>query len=163
MCWCVFVCVFICWWFPVVVCRCGSSKNQPSSKPSIITDTSFLPSSSLRLGRLRLATAKEVSRVENDFFLAWVPIMDHQAPYLTEKSFTTPHRFGGHAWNIGALGPYMKNNKHLPMLKRISDFNVLLLSAKVLDPQSVKAICNCVVKQEELEDGYAMILGSLGM
>jgi len=110
-----------------------------------------------------LATAKEVSRVENDFFLAWVPIMDHQAPYLTGKSFTTPHRFGGHAWNIGALGPYMKNNKNLPMLKRISDFNVLLLSAKVLDPQSVKAICNCVVKQEELEDGYAMILGSLGM
>ena len=159
----VFLCVFVCWWFTVVVCRCGSSKNQPSSKPSIITDTSFLPSSSLRLGRLRLATAKEVSRVENDFFLAWVPIMDHQAPYLTGKSFTTPHRFGGHAWNIGALGPYMKNNKHLPMLKRISDFNVLLLSAKVLDPQSVKAICNCVVKQEELEDGYAMILGSLGM
>ena len=135
-------------------------QNQASSLTPL---PSFLPSSSLRLGRLRLATAKEVSRVENDFFLAWVPIMDHQAPYLTGKSFTTPHRFGGHAWNIGALGPYMKNNKNLPMLKRISDFNVLLLSAKVLDPQSVKAICNCVVKQEELEDGYAMILGSLGM
>ena len=126
------------------------------------------------------------------------------APYLTGKSFVTPHRFGGHEWNIGALGPYMKRTKNMKMLERIryecvivffaktrskqitnllfnlflllfcfflclfvflgcSDFNVLLLSAKVLDPQSVKAICECVVKQEELEDGYAMILGSLGM
>jgi hypothetical protein len=151
--------------FQLLVVGVGQVKtNHHQNQASSLTPLpSFLPSSSLRLGRLRLATAKEVSRVENDFFLAWVPIMDHQAPYLTGKSFTTPHRFGGHAWNIGALGPYMKENKNLPMLKRISDFNVLLLSAKVLDPQSVKAICNCVVKQEELEDGYAMILGSLGM
>ena len=43
--WWLLVCVGVCFcllWFTVVVCRCGSSKNQPSSKPSIITDTSFL-------------------------------------------------------------------------------------------------------------------------
>jgi nuclear protein localization family protein 4 len=89
--------------------------------------------------------------------------MDHSAPFLTEKNFETPHRFGGHEWNIQALGPYMKRTKKMPMLKRISDFNVLLLSSKVLDPQSKKAICSNVQKQEELEDGYVMILESLGM
>ena len=88
--------------------------------------------------------------------------MDHTAPYLTGKSFVTPHRFGGHEWNIGALGPYMTRTKQIPIMKRISDFNVLLLSAKVLDPQSIKAICSCVQKQEELEEGYVMILESLG-
>jgi nuclear protein localization family protein 4 len=110
-----------------------------------------------------LVEAKEVSRVDNDYFLANVPIMDHSAPFLTEKNFETPHRFGGHEWNIQALGPYMKRTKKMPMLKRISDFNVLLLSSKVLDPQSMKAICSNVQKQEELEDGYVMILESLGM
>ena len=57
----------------------------------------------------------------------------------------------------------MKRTKKMPMLKGVSDFNVLLLSAKVLDPQSMKAICGCVQRQEELEEGYAMILESLGM
>jgi hypothetical protein len=110
-----------------------------------------------------LVQAKEVSRVDNDFFLTSVPIMDHQAPFLTGKEFITPHRFAGHEWNIGALGPYMKGNSKKPMLQRISDFNVLLLAAKVLDPNSMRAICKCVKEQSELEDGYAMILNSLGM
>ena len=110
-----------------------------------------------------LVEMKEVSRVDNDYFLANVPIMDHTAKYLTGKKFEHPHRFGGHEWNIQALGPYMKRTKKMPMLKRVSDFNVLLLSAKVLDPQSMKAICGCVQRQEELEEGYAMILESLGM
>ena len=56
----------------------------------------------------------------------------------------------------------MTRTKKIPILKRISDFNILLLSAKVLDPQSMKAICLCVQKQDELEEGYVMILESLG-
>ena len=48
------------------------------------------------------------------------------------------------------------------MLKRISDFQVLLLAAKVLDPQSMSAVCHSVSKKEALEEGYAMIMESLG-
>ena len=49
-----------------------------------------------------------------------------------------------------------------PLLKRISDFQVLLLAGKVLDPQSMAAVCQSVAKQEELEEGYALIMQSLG-
>jgi hypothetical protein len=107
-----------------------------------------------------LVAAKEVSRVDNDYFLANVPIMDH-ASALSNR-FTQASRFGGHQWNVGALGPYMQSVKSEPLLQRISDFQVLLLAAKVLDPQSMAAVCQSVSKKEALEEGYAMIMESLG-
>ena len=108
-----------------------------------------------------LVAAKEVSRVDNDYFLANVPIMDHTSDL--GNRFIQASRFGGHEWNVSRLGSYMQSVKSEPLLKRISDFQVLLLSAKVLDPQSMSAICKSVANKEELEDGYATIMESLGM
>ena len=67
-----------------------------------------------------LVAAKEVSRVDNDYFLANVPIMDH-ASALSNR-FTQASRFGGHQWNVGALGPYMQ--KGLVMEERTINIGV---------------------------------------
>eukprot|EP00949_MAST-11_sp_MAST-11-sp1_P000839 g839.t1 len=107
-----------------------------------------------------LVETKEVSRVDNDFFLCNVPIMQHQS--FLKTRFRHPHRMHGHQWNTRALQSFMREQKRLPLLDRISDFNALLLLAKLLDKESMKAVCTSVHNREiPLEDGYKLMVDSL--
>lgn len=61
-----------------------------------------------------------------------------------------------------ALKNHLDRSKGLPFVKRISDFHLLLLLARVLDVSSdVPALAECVQTQTAIPEGYKILIESM--
>ncbi|KAJ6792475.1 NPL4-like protein 2 [Iris pallida] len=101
---------------------------------------------------------KDVKEVDNDFFLVPVKISDHQGPL--SSSFPVENRIT--TVTVKALKDHLNRNKHLPFVKRISDFHLLLLLARYLDVHSdVPMLAMCVQLQTAVSEGYQLLIESL--
>lgn len=61
-----------------------------------------------------------------------------------------------------ALKNHLDRTKNLPFVKRISDFHLLLVLARVLDPAAdVPALTECVQTQIAVPEGYQILIESM--
>ncbi|KGN49825.1 NPL4-like protein 1 [Cucumis sativus] len=101
---------------------------------------------------------KDTRDVDNDFFLVVVKILDHQGPLST----TFPIENRNVPVTMKALKNHLDRSKGLPFVKRISDFHLLLLLARVLDVSSdVPALAECVQTQTGVPEGYKILIESM--
>lgn len=101
---------------------------------------------------------KDTREVDNDFFLVVVKIFDHQGPLST--TFPIENRIT-HV-TLNALKNHLDRTKSLPLVKRISDFHLLLLLARFLDLNAdVPALAECVQRQTAIPEGYQLLIESL--
>jgi nuclear protein localization family protein 4 len=101
---------------------------------------------------------KDVKEVDNDFFLVVVKILDHQGPL----SSTFPIENRSIRATMRALKTQLDRAKSLALVKRISDFHLLLFVAQFLDVSSdVPALAECVRLQSPVPEGYALLLESM--
>ncbi|KAL0918610.1 hypothetical protein M5K25_010628 [Dendrobium thyrsiflorum] len=101
---------------------------------------------------------KDVTEVDNDFFLVPVKISDHQGPL--SSTFPIENRIS--SVTLRALKNHMDRAKHLPFVKRIADFHLLLLLSKFLDVNNdVPALADCVRRQAAVSEGYQLLIESL--
>uniref|UniRef100_A0A0E0JJ17 MPN domain-containing protein n=1 Tax=Oryza punctata TaxID=4537 RepID=A0A0E0JJ17_ORYPU len=114
-----------------------------------------------RLSKMRkevVAGGKDTMEVDNDFFLVPVKISDHQGPLST--GFPIENR--GNPVAMSALKSHLDRAKHLPFVKRISDFHLLLQVAAFLDIKAdVPALTACVKNQGVVPEGYQLLIESL--
>ncbi|CAL9079030.1 unnamed protein product [Musa textilis] len=101
---------------------------------------------------------KDTREVDNDFFLVPVKISDHQGPL--SSSFPIENRIT--AVTLRTLKNHLDRTKHLPLVKRISDFHLLLFLARLLDVNAdIPALTECVQKQSSVPQGYQLLIESL--
>ncbi|RZR96286.1 hypothetical protein BHM03_00025280 [Ensete ventricosum] len=63
---------------------------------------------------------------------------------------------------LKALKNHLDRTKHLPFVRRISDFHLLLLLARFLDVNAdVPTLAECVQKQSSVPEGYQLLIESL--
>uniref|UniRef100_A0A8I6X5C0 Nuclear pore localisation protein NPL4 C-terminal domain-containing protein n=1 Tax=Hordeum vulgare subsp. vulgare TaxID=112509 RepID=A0A8I6X5C0_HORVV len=109
-----------------------------------VLETEVKDSNDPRLSKMRkevIAGGKTTVEVDNDFFLAPVKISDHQGPLST--GFPVENR--GIPLPASALRSHMDRARHLPFVKRISDFHLLLQIAAFLDVKAdVPTLAACV-------------------
>lgn len=61
-----------------------------------------------------------------------------------------------------ALKNHLERSKNLPFVKRISDFHLLLVLARVLDLNAdVPALTECVQTQTSVPEGYQILIESM--
>ncbi|KAI4983647.1 hypothetical protein ZWY2020_025513 [Hordeum vulgare] len=105
-----------------------------------------------------IAGGKDNMEVDNDFFLVPVKISDHQGPLLT--GFSVENH--GIPLPTSALRSHMDRAKHLPFVKRISDFHLLLQIAAFLDvKEDISTLAACVGHQAEVPEGYRLLIDAL--
>ncbi|CAL9132230.1 unnamed protein product [Musa acuminata var. zebrina] len=101
---------------------------------------------------------KDTMEVDNDFFLVPVKISDHQGPL--SSSFPIENRIT--RVTLKALKNHLDRTKHLPFVRRISDFHLLLLLARFLDVNAdVPTLAECVQKQSSVPEGYQLLIESM--
>ncbi|KAK7244680.1 hypothetical protein RIF29_39505 [Crotalaria pallida] len=101
---------------------------------------------------------KDTKEVDNDFFLVVVKILDHQGPL----SSTFPIENRNTQVTMRALKNHLDRTKSLPFVKRISDFHLLLVLARVLDlAADVPALTECVQTQTAVPEGYQILIESM--
>ncbi|KAJ0052147.1 hypothetical protein Pint_01084 [Pistacia integerrima] len=101
---------------------------------------------------------KDVKEVDNDFFLVVVKILDHQGPL----SSTFPIENRTTQLTMRALKSHLDRSPNLPLVKRISDFHLLLFLARFLDLNSdVPALTQCVLTQAAVPEGYKLLINSM--
>ncbi|ESW35036.1 hypothetical protein PHAVU_001G201100 [Phaseolus vulgaris] len=101
---------------------------------------------------------KDTKEVDNDFFLVVVKISDHQGPL----SSTFPVENRNTQMTVKALKNHLDRTKSLPFVKRISDFHLLLVLARVLDVNAdVPALTECVQTQTSVPEGYQILIESM--
>ncbi|KAI4993010.1 hypothetical protein ZWY2020_007323 [Hordeum vulgare] len=104
------------------------------------------------------AGGKDTMEVDNDFFLVPVKISDHQGPLST--GFLVENR--GISLSASALRSHMDLAKHLPFVKRISDFHLFLQIAAFLDVKAdVPTLAARVGHQAEVPEGYRLLIDAL--
>ncbi|KAI5015746.1 hypothetical protein ZWY2020_057136 [Hordeum vulgare] len=88
-----------------------------------------------------IAGGKDTMEVDNDFFLVPVNFFDHQGPLST--GFPVENR--GIPLPASALRSHTDRAKHLPFVRRISDFHLLLQIVAFLDVKAgVSTLATCV-------------------
>ncbi|CAJ1880337.1 unnamed protein product [Sphenostylis stenocarpa] len=103
---------------------------------------------------------KDTKEVDNDFFLVVVKISDHQGPL--SSSFPIENRNRDTQMTMKALKNHLDRTKNLPFVKRISDFHLLLVLARVLDLNAdVPALTECVQTQTSIPEGYQILIESM--
>ncbi|XP_044504038.1 NPL4-like protein 1 [Mangifera indica] len=101
---------------------------------------------------------KDVKEVDNDFFLVVVKILDHQGPL----SCTFPIENRNTRVTMRALKNHLDRSPNIPLVKRISDFHLLLFLARFLDLNSdVPALTRCVLTQTAVPEGYKLLINSM--
>ncbi|XP_061366550.1 NPL4-like protein 1 [Gastrolobium bilobum] len=101
---------------------------------------------------------KDTREVDNDFFLVVVKIFDHQGPL----SSTFPVENRNTQLTVKALKNHLERTKNHPFVKRISDFHLLLVLARVLDLSAdVPALTECVQTQTSVPEGYQILIESM--
>ncbi|CAM6129389.1 unnamed protein product [Calypogeia fissa] len=111
-----------------------------------------------RMNKDVVILGKDTRDVDNDFFLVLVKILDHQGTLST--SFPIENRIP--STSIQMLKPHLDKNKHLPYVRRISDFHLLLLLSHYFDLNTdVPQLAEAVRIQSPVSDGYQLIIESL--
>eukprot|EP00262_Sarcandra_glabra_P012420 TRINITY_DN3196_c0_g1_i1.p1 TRINITY_DN3196_c0_g1~~TRINITY_DN3196_c0_g1_i1.p1 ORF type:complete len:418 (+),score=38.20 TRINITY_DN3196_c0_g1_i1:150-1403(+) len=111
-----------------------------------------------RMSKDVVVGGKDTRDVDNDFFLVLVKILDHQGPL----SSTFPVENRNTPVTMRALKNHLDRSKHLPFVKRISDFHLLLLLARYLDVNAdVPALAVCVHAQTTIPEGYQLLIESM--
>ncbi|KAK2649291.1 hypothetical protein Ddye_016780 [Dipteronia dyeriana] len=101
---------------------------------------------------------KDIKEVDNDFFLVVVKILDHQGPL--SSTFPIENRIT--QVTMRALKNHLDRAQSLPLVKRISDFHLLLFLARFLDLNSdIPALTQCVQTQIPVPEGYKLLISSL--
>ncbi|KAK0582317.1 hypothetical protein LWI29_024123 [Acer saccharum] len=101
---------------------------------------------------------KDIKEVDNDFFLVVVKILDHQGPL--SSTFPIENRIT--QVTMRALKNHLDRAQSLPLVKRISDFHLLLFLARFLDLNSdIPALTQCVQTQIPVPEGYKLLINSL--
>ncbi|CAL0310043.1 unnamed protein product [Lupinus luteus] len=101
---------------------------------------------------------KDTKEVDNDFFLVVVKILDHQGPL--SSTFPIENRIT--QVTMKALKNHLDRTKSLPFVKRISDFHLLLVLARVFDVAAdVPALTECVQTQSAIPEGYQILIESM--
>ncbi|KAK1662365.1 hypothetical protein QYE76_050524 [Lolium multiflorum] len=122
-----------------------------------VLETDIADSDDPRLSKMRkevIAGGKDTMEVDNDFFLVPVKISDHQGPLST--GFPIENRGLPLATKLRA---HLDRAKHLPFVKRISDFHLLLQATAMLDVKAdVPALAACVRLQAQVPEGYQMLI-----
>ncbi|KAM0878605.1 hypothetical protein ACQ4PT_034764 [Festuca glaucescens] len=122
-----------------------------------VLETEIGDSDDPRLSKMRkevIAGGKDTMEVDNDFFLVPVKISDHQGPLST--GFPIENRGLPLATKLRA---HLDRAKHLPFVKRISDFHLLLQATAMLDVKAdVPALAACVRLQAEVPEGYQLLI-----
>ncbi|KAG5044015.1 hypothetical protein JHK87_007930 [Glycine soja] len=108
---------------------------------------------------------KDTREVDNDFFLVVVKIADHQC-IVTKMQGPLSSSFPIENRNtqvpMKALKNHLDRTKNLPFVKRISDFHLLLVLARVLDLNAdVPALTECVQTQTSVPEGYQILIESM--
>jgi nuclear protein localization family protein 4 len=123
-----------------------------------VLETEVGDSDDPRLSKMRkevIAGGKDTMEVDNDFFLVPVKISDHQGPLST--GFPVENR--GIALPANTLRSHLDRAKHLPFVKRISDFHLLLHATAPLDVKAdVPALAACVRLQAQVPEGYQLLI-----
>ncbi|KAF9620134.1 hypothetical protein IFM89_010793 [Coptis chinensis] len=102
--------------------------------------------------------SKDVKEVDNDFFLVVVKILDHQGPLST----TFPVENRTVPVTMRALKTHLDKSKNLPFVKKISDFHLLLLLSRFLDPNAdIPALAECVQTGTSVPEGYQLLIDSM--
>ncbi|KAF9618433.1 hypothetical protein IFM89_001156 [Coptis chinensis] len=135
---------------------------------------------------------EDVKEVDNDFFLVVVKIVDHQAEcyidlhkagavYLLVRiltnfkvsyvifffddgplSITFPVENRTVPVTMRALKTHLDKAKNLPFVKKISDFYLLLLLSRFLDPNAdIPALAECVQTGTSVPKGYQLLIDSV--
>ncbi|URD89439.1 NPL4 family [Musa troglodytarum] len=122
---------------------------------------------------------KDTREVDNDFFLVnmsmtvlkeekrWIPWRKKTDNIWTRflhgplsSSFPIENRIT--AVTLRTLKNHLDRTKHLPLVKRISDFHLLLFLARLLDVNAdIPALTECVQKQSSVPQGYQLLIESL--
>lgn len=119
------------------------------------------PPSPLNVSRMKAPVVlmrKDVTEVDNDFFLVPVSILDHQGSLSTafpvENRVTTA--------NADSLRQHLQRLQGKPYVRRISDFHLLLFLSRFLDAATdVPQLAAAVRTQGPVPDGYQLIIDSL--
>ena len=126
-----------------------------------VLETEVGDSDDPRLSKMRkevIAGGKDTMEVDNDFFLVPVKISDHQGPLST--GFPVENR--GIPLAMNTLRSHLDRAKHLPFVKRISDFHLLLQATAFLDVKAdVPALAACVRHQANVPEGYQLLIETL--
>ncbi|CAM0881303.1 unnamed protein product [Alopecurus aequalis] len=126
-----------------------------------VLETEVADSNDPRLSKMRkevIAGGKDTMEVDNDFFLVPVKISDHQGPL----SMGFPIENRGSPLAMNTLRSHLDRAKHLPFVKRISDFHLLLQVTTFLDVKAdVPALAACVRHQAKVPEGYQLLIETL--
>ncbi|KAF5190371.1 Npl4-like protein [Thalictrum thalictroides] len=102
--------------------------------------------------------SKDIKEVDNDFFLVVVKILDHQGPLST----TFPIENRSTPVTMRALKSHLDRTKNLPFVKRISDFHLMLLLSRFLDPNAdIPALAECVKSESSVPEGFQLLIDSM--
>ncbi|CAL9237341.1 unnamed protein product [Arabidopsis halleri] len=124
-------------------------------------ETEIMPDDDPKLSKMKkevVVGVKDLKEVDNDFFLVLVRILDHQGPL----SSTFPIENRSSRATMRDLKTHLDRAKSLPLVKKMSDFHLLLFVAQFLDVSSdVPAIAECVRLQSPVPEGYALLIESM--
>eukprot|EP00897_Mesotaenium_endlicherianum_P004380 jgi/Mesen1/3970/ME000210S03203 len=100
---------------------------------------------------------KDVTEVDNDFFLVPVKILDHQGSLST--NFPVENRIPPPVEHN--LKQHMERYKSKPYVERISDFHLLFFVARFFELDDIPHLAECVRTQGPVPDGYQLMIDAL--
>lgn len=106
-----------------------------------------------------IVAGRDVSEVDNDWFLCPVKILDHQGPLLS--SFPVENRLLPQG--KPEFRDHMKRHASRPYVERLSDLHALLWLSRQpnLDAHDVALLAEAVREQKPVMEGYRMIIDSI--
>lgn len=100
---------------------------------------------------------RDTRKVENEFLVTVVPIMDHAGPLAT--AFPVENRLTGQTTD--ELRACLSAVKAKPYADRLADFHMLLFLSQRLGESDVALLCDAVVTHGEVAEGYRLLIDSL--
>jgi nuclear protein localization family protein 4 len=100
---------------------------------------------------------RDTRKIENEFLVTVVPIMDHTGPLAT--SFPVENRLTGQTTD--ELRACLTAAKAKPYAQRLADFHLLLFLSQRLGESDVPLLCDAVATGGEVAEGYRLLIDSL--
>jgi nuclear protein localization family protein 4 len=105
-----------------------------------------------------IVAGRDVKRVEVEFLITVVPIMDHEGPLRTRFQ----NRLTGQSAEELRTCLLEGKAKGLPYSARLADFHLLLFLSASLDLRTdVAALCDAVRELGPVQDGYTLLIDAL--
>ena len=104
-----------------------------------------------------IVAGRDTRKIENEFLVTVVPIMDHSGPLTT--TFPVENRLTGQT--VDELRACMNAAKSKPYAQRLADFHMLLFLSQRLGESDVALLCDAVRTGGEVAEGYRILIDSL--